>query len=118
MLFQKRIDQLFNKAMQTRQSLVSFLSLTPSDPPNQIIRFRLSCLVWRFKQKYITDSTAYYISKKSYTEDVAKITALEDAIIKQEAYSAEALEEIKEAKEYLELIAGHRVRNRSKNRVY
>jgi hypothetical protein len=57
------------------------------------------------------------VSKKSYEEDLARIGSLESKIIEAD-YKAEALEAVAEAKEFLELIAGYRVRVNTKTRVY
>jgi hypothetical protein len=115
MLHQKRVSELDRKAYNTRQSLVD---LSNTAPINRQVRLRCACIMWELKQKYIRESYAHYVSKKSYEADLAKITAVEKKIIQGGAYEAEALEAVAEAKEYLELVAGYRVRKPDKNRVY
>lgn len=115
MLHQKRVNEIFRKARYTMQELAH---LSNTAPINQQIRRRSACMIWQFKQDYLADGSSYYVGKKRYEADMESITALERKVIQGGAYEVEALEAIKEAKEYLELVAGYRVRKIDKNRVY
>ena len=115
MIGEKRAGELRNKATYKRQSLAGMPSTAPI---NQRIQLRAYCIIWELTQRYRAEGSAYYVSKRSYDADLANITALEDEITQGGAYETEALEAVKEAKEYLELIAGYRVRDNRKTRVY
>ena len=105
----KREAELERKFYRHRMELVD---LSNTAPVNKLAILKLSCLAWELKQKYRVEGG------KSYEEDLERILAIERKLIQGGAYEAEALEAVKEAKEYLELIAGYRVRKTSKNRVF
>ena len=115
MLFQKKIGRIYAKTLDTLRSLAS---LSTSDPANQEIRFRVYCQIWQAKHKYVTERTSHYVSKRHYNDDLDKITSLEKQIHTDEAYEKEAREAVAEAREFLDLVAGYRVRNYKKPRVY
>lgn len=114
MAITKRERELFRKAQYTMRK---YIDLSNTAPINRQVVRDLAVLEWQLKQKYRAEGVAHYVSKKSYEEDLAKIGALESKIIEAD-YKAEALEAVEEAKEYLELIAGYRVRVNTKTRVY
>ena len=111
----KREAELERKFYRHRMELVD---LSNTAPVNKLAILKLSCLAWELKQKYRVEGGSYYVSRKSYEEDLERNLAIERKLIQGGAYEAEALEAVKEAKEYLELIAGYRVRKTSKNRVF
>ena len=115
MIGEKRARELCNKATYKRQSLAGMPSTAPI---NQRIQLRAYCIIWELTQRYRAEGSVYYVSKSSYEADLAKITALADKIIQGGDYEAEALEAVNEVREYLELVAGYRVRDNRKTRVY
>ena len=115
MSYKKREAELERKFYKNRMDLIAIGSTAPI---NQQIIARLSALAWHLKQKYRAEGSSYYVSKRSYEADLSKITALAGKVAQGEAFESEALEAVKEAKEYLELIAGYRVRDNRKTRVY
>lgn len=84
---------------------------------NELVILRLSCLAWELKQKYRAQGMSWYVSQKAYKADLEKITALEE-LIESGAHVAEARLAVVEIREYLELIAGYRVKCTKKNRVF
>lgn len=110
-----REDELFIKARKTMQELAD---LSNTAPINKQIMFKLACLQWQMKQRYRSEGVAYYISRRAYNEDLDKIRKLKDKIIAGGKCEAKALEAVDEAKEYLVLIAGHRVREKNECRVF
>ena len=56
--------------------------------------------------------------KRSYAADLERIRAIERKLMQGGDSEAEAKLAIAELKEYLELIAGYRIRESKKNRVY
>ena len=113
MAITKRERELFRKAQYTMRK---YIDLSNTAINRQVVR-DLAVLEWQLKQKYRAEGVAHYVSKKSYEEDLAGIGSLESKIIEAD-YKAEALEAVAEAKEFLELIAGYRVRVNTKTRVY
>lgn len=113
--YRRREAELFSKAQATMHNLIDISNTVPIN--RKLIR-ALAVLEWHLKQKYRVEGVAYYVSKSSYEADLAKITALENKIIQGGAFESEALEAVKDAKEYLELVAGYRVRSTAKTRVY
>ena len=69
MLFQKKIDRIYAKTLDTLRSLAS---LSTSDPANQEIRFRVYCQIWQAKHKYVTERTSHYVPKRQYNDDLDK----------------------------------------------
>ena len=59
-----------------------------------------------------------YVSKASYKADEERIKSLEAKIIKGGSDEERAVKAIAEAKEYLEIVAGSRVRDNSKCLVF
>lgn len=114
MAITRRERELFRKAQYTMRK---YIDLSNTAPINRQVVKDLAVLEWHFKQKYRAEGVAHYVSKKSYEEDLDKIRALENKII-QADYRAEAIGAVEEAKEYLELIAGYRLRDNSKCRVF
>lgn len=113
--FKKREAELERIFCNNRLRLAT---LSDAAPINKQIVFKLSCLAWHFKQRYRNESVAYYVAKRDYEADLSKVKALEDELIQGGDSEAEAKVAIAEAREYLELIAGYRVRNNKKTRVY
>ena len=69
-------------------------------------------MIWELKQKYYkADTPLPYVSKASHKAD-------EDKIIKGGSDEERAVKAVVELKEYLEIVAGSRVRDNSKNRVF
>lgn len=97
---------------------MELIDLSNTAVMNKQIVLRLSCLVWEFKQKYRTNSRFYYVSQKEYKADYERIVAQEKRLVWDGDYEDEAALAIKQAKEYLELIAGYRVRKPDRNRVF
>lgn len=115
MNFKKREAELERKFYKNRMDLIA---ISTTAPINQQIIARLSALAWHFKQSYKTDAVYYYVSKKAYKADLEQIQLQEKRLIKGGAYEAEALEAIKDIKEYLWLVGGSKVRQPDRNRVY
>lgn len=113
--YKKREEDLFSKARDTMHNLIN---LDGTAPINRRIIKDIAVLEWHLKQKYRGEGVAYYVSKSSYEADMDRIMALESKIMQGGAFDSEALEAVKDAKEYLELIAGYRVKDTAKTRVY
>lgn len=76
-------------------------------------------MIWELKQKYYkADTPLPYVSKASHKADEDKIKSLEARIIKGGSDEERAVKAVVELKEYLEIVAGSRVRDNSKNRVF
>ena len=76
-------------------------------------------MIWELKQKYYkADTPLPYVSKASHKADEDKIKSLEARIIKGGSDDERAVKAVVELKEYLEIVAGSRVRDNSKNRVF
>lgn len=76
-------------------------------------------MIWELKQKYYkADTPLLYVSKASHKADEDKIKSLEARIIKGGSDEERAVKAVVELKEYLEIVAGSRVRDNSKNRVF
>ena len=114
MIGEKRANQLLYKAIH-QQRLLAGVSNTA--PINVYVRFGAYNMIWQLKQDYVTDRPAY-VSKKRYEADLANIVKLEDKIIEGGSDEERARKAIADAKEYLEIVAGSRVRDNSKNRVF
>lgn len=97
---------------------MELIDLSNTAPMNKQVIQRLSCLAWEFKYKYRAEGVAYYVSKRSYEADLERIIAIERKMIHGGDFEAEALEAVAQAKEYLDLVAGYRVRKADKNIVY
>lgn len=115
MAYKKREAELERKFYRNRMALIAIGSTAPI---NKQIVASLSALAWHFKQSYKTDAVAYYVSKKVYNEDLKRIELQEARLEKGGEFEAEALEAIKELKEYLWIIGGSKVRDNRKTRVY
>lgn len=88
-------------------------------PLNVQVRLRAYCMIWELKQKYYkADTPLPYVSKASHKADEDKIKSLEARIIKGGSDEERAVKAVAEAKEYLEIVAGSRVRDNTKNRVF
>lgn len=73
-------------------------------------------MIWELKQKYYkADTPLPYVSKAIHKADEERIKSLEAKIIKGGSDEKRAVQAIAELKEYLELVAGSRVKN---TRVY
>lgn len=113
--FKKREAELERIFYKNRMRLAD---LSNTSPINQQIILKLSSLAWELKQKYRAKGVAYYVSKRSYAADLERMRSIESKLIQGGDSEVEARVAIAEAKEYLELIAGYRVRENKKNRVY
>ncbi len=112
MNFKKREAELERKFYKRRMDLIA---LDSTAPINKQIVARLSALAWHFKQTYKTDAVYYYVSKKAYNNDLAKIKLQEEKLVKGGEYDDKALEALSEIKEYLWIIGGSKI---DRNRVY
>lgn len=113
--FKKREAELERIFYKNRMRLAD---LSNTAPINRQIILRIACLAWELKQKYRAKGVAYYVPKRSYAADLERIRAIESKLIQGGDSEAEANVAIAELKEYLELIAGYRVRDSKQNRVY
>ena len=113
--FKKREAELERIFYKNRMRLDD---LSNTAPINRQIILRIACLAWELKQKYRDKGVAYYVPKRSYAADLERIRAIESKLIQGGDSEAEAKVAIAELKEYLELIAGYRVRENKQNKVY
>lgn len=114
MIGEKRARELFSKAVYKMQSLACISSTAPI---NQQIQLRAYYAIWELKQKHRGEGSASYMTKKAHKEALERIKVLEDSIT-EEAYIYEALEAVKEAGEYLSILADNMLRSTQKNRVF
>ena len=114
MIGERRADSIFRKCQYTMTRLVGRNSTFPI---NQQIQFKVSCLVWMLKQKYIGEESPRYITKKEYNKDLEQISMLESKIT-DGAFKADAVQTVADAREYLDIIARHKVRQTNSTRVY
>lgn len=113
---EKRARQIEYKARKQRESLAG---VSNTAPLNVQVRLRAYCMIWELKQKYYkADTPLPYVSKASYKAELERVSSLEAKIIKGGSDEERAVKAIAEAKEYLEIVAGSRVRDNSKNRVF
>lgn len=113
---EKRAKQIEYKARKQRESLAG---VSNTAPLNVQVRLRAYCMIWELKQKYYkADTPLPYVNKASYKADEDKIKFLEAKIIKGRSDEERAVKAIAEAKEYLEIVAGSRVRDNSKCLVF
>lgn len=114
---EKRARQIEYKARKQRESLAG---VSTTAPLNVQVRLRAYCMIWELKQKYYkADTPLPYVSKASHKADEERIKkSLEAKIIKGGSDEERAVKAIAEAKEYLEIIAGSRVRDNSKCLVF
>lgn len=96
---EKRARQIEYKARKQRESLAG---VSNTAPLNVQVRLRAYCMIWELKQRYYkADTPLPYVSKASHRADEER-----------------AVKAIAEAKEYLEIVAGSRVRDNSKCLVF
>lgn len=114
MIGEKRANQIFFKAIHQQQLLAG---ISNTAPINVYIRFGAYNIIWQLKQDYITNYPVY-VTKKRCEVDLAKIVKLEKKIIEGGADEERARKALAEAKEYLEIVAGSRVRVKDNNRVF
>ena len=113
---EKRARQIEYKARKQRESLAG---VSTTAPLNVQVRLRAYCMIWELKQKYYkADTPLPYVSKASHKADLEKIKSLEAKILKGGSDEERAVKPIAEAKEYLEIVAGSRVRDNSKCLVF
>lgn len=113
---EKRARQIEHKARKQRESLAG---VSNTAPLNAQVRLRAYCMIWELKQKYYkADTPLPYVSKASHKADEDKIKSLEAKIIKGGSDEERAVKAIAEAKEYLEIVAGSRIRDNSKCLVF
>lgn len=111
---QRRVAILCKEGRVPGAELVGNRSTTA--PLNVQVRLRAYCMIWELKQKYYkADTPLPYVSKASHKADEDKIKSLEARIIKGGSDEERAVKAVAEAKEYLEIVAGSRVKN---TRVY
>lgn len=112
----KRLEQSLYKVAQHKMRKYAHIENKTSI--NYWVIRQVAVLEWELYQKYRTNSTSYHVSKKEYEADLERIKDYESWIIEGQQAQVEAEDTVKEAKELLELIAGYRVRNNTKPRVY
>lgn len=113
---EKRASQIEYKARKQRESLAG---VSNTAPLNVQVRLRAYCMIWELKQKYYkADTPLPYVSKASYEADLERVSSLEAKILKGGSDEERAVKAVAELKEYLEIVAGSRVRDNSKNRVF
>ncbi len=117
MAYSKREKDLERKFYNNRMRLVS---LGGDAPINLQIVARVSALAWEYKQTYKDDPRAnsYYVSKKCYNNDLQRILVQENKLEQGGKHLKEAQEALLEIKEYLWLVAGSKVRDNKKPRVF
>ncbi len=117
MVFGKREAELERKFYKNRMRLVS---LGGDAPLNLQIVARVSALAWEYKQTYRGSEAvgAYYVSKTAYNKDLQRILVQENKLEQGGKHLKEAQEALLEIKEYLWLVAGSRVRDNKKPRVF
>ena len=101
---EKRARQIEYKARKQRESLAG---VSNTAPLNVQVRLRAYCMIWELKQKYYKADTP-----------LPYVKFLEAKIIKGRSDEERAVKAIAEAKEYLEIVAGSRVRDNSKCLVF
>ena len=113
---EKRAKEIDRKALHQREMLAGVSSTAPI---NVQVRFRIYCLLWFFKQSYYKDDRALpYVSKRCYEKDLEKIAYLERKIIVGGSDEERARKAVKEAKEYLSIVAEPYIRDRRICRVF
>lgn len=116
MIGEKRAKEIDRKARHQREML---LGVSSTAPINVQVRFRLYCLLWELKQKYYeNDIPLPYVTRWSYEEDLERILYWERRIITGGSDEERARKAVKEAKEYLNIVAEARIRDTKKNRVF
>lgn len=113
----KRLEEQLYLVAQRKMRAYVWLDVWEGTINETVIR-DLAVLEWQLYQKYRKNSTSYYVSEKSYREDLKKIHALELKIRDGEKRQIEAEDTVKEAKELLWLIAGSRIKQKDNNRVF
>lgn len=115
MIGEKRAKEIDDRARKQREKL---LGVSSTAPINVQVSFRIYCLLWELKQKYYENDTPLtYVTRRSYEEDLERISYWERKII-QGDYEKRARKAVKEAKEYLSIVAEARIRDTKKNRVF
>lgn len=116
MIGEKRARAIEYKARHQREML---MGVSNTAPLNVQVRFRIYCLLWELKQKYYENDTPLpHVSKRSYDEDLERIAYWERKIIVGGSDEDRARKAVKEAKEYLSIVAEARIRDAKKNRVF
>lgn len=116
MIGEKRAKEIDRKARHQREML---LGVSSTAPINVQVRFRLYCLLWELKQKYYKNDTPLpYVTRRSYEEDLESVLYWERRIITGGSDEGRARKAVKEAKEYLSIVAEARIRDTKKNRVF
>ena len=116
MIGEKRAKEIDRKALHQRELLAGVSSTAPV---NVQIRLRIYNLLWFFKQSYYKDDIPLpYVNRRSYEEDLERIAYLERKIIVGGADEARARKAVKEAEEYLSIVAEPYIRDRKKCRVF
>lgn len=116
MIGEKRANTIEYKARHQRELLAGVSSTAPI---NVQVRLQIYSLLWHLKQKYHNpDNPLFYVSKRAYEEDLRKITAIESRIITDGSDEPRARKAVKEAKEYLSIVAGSKLRVKDQNRVF
>lgn len=111
MIGEKRAKEIDDRARKQREKL---LGVSSTAPINVQVAFRIYCLLWELKQKYYENDTPLpYVTRRSYEEDLERILYWERRII-QGDYEKRARKAVKEAKEYLSIVAEARIRDTKK----
>lgn len=113
MIGEKKAKEIDRKARHQREML---LGVSSTAPINVQVRFRIYCILWELKQKYYENDTPLsYVTRRNYEENLAKITSIERRIITGGSDEERARKAVKEAKEYLSIVAEARIRDTKKN---
>ena len=113
---EKKLEKRLYKVAQHK--MLKYIHIEDKTSINYWVIRQVAILEWELYQKYRTNSTSHYVSRAEYEADLERIVAFENWIIEGQQAQVEAEDTVKEAKELLELIAGYRVRDNKKPRVY
>lgn len=116
MIGEKRARWIDDKARHQRELLAGVSS---SAPVNVQIRLKIYSLLWFFKQSYYkNDNPLFSVDRRSYEADLERISYLERKIIVGGSDEERARKAVKEAREYLAIVAEPFIKSGRKCRVY